>query len=319
MIEPEFIFTTCQAGAEAVLKQEILREWPTFKLAYSRPGFLTFKVGPDADVSAGFDLRSTFARSYGISFGKVQGASMPERVFHATMLARQYLPGPVRLNVYEREKTDPSKRKEAETANEGAPSKFARAAEAAIRSAQPELFLSDTLAVENEVVFSVILVEEAEWWLGYHLHSRYHRPWPGGVAPFKLPPQAPSRAYLKLREGLAWPGLPIRSGETALELGSAPGGASLALLVRGLTVIGVDPGNMAQAVLDNPAFRHLRMQAKQVRLDKDEVGAVDWLFSDMNIAPGEALDAVEKLVKGLDKNEYGRYLQRLADGGAGPA
>ena len=31
------------------------------------------------------------------------------------------------------------------------------------------------------------------------------------------------------------------------------------------------------------------------------------------------VDQLKKLVKGLDKNEYGRYLQRLADGGAGPA
>jgi 23S rRNA C2498 (ribose-2'-O)-methylase RlmM len=59
---------------------------------------------------------------------------------------------------------------------------------------------------------------------------------------------------------------------------------------------------MSADLLENPAFRHLRMQAKQVRLDKDEVGPIDWLFSDMNIAPDEALDAVEKLVKGLDKD-----------------
>jgi len=31
------------------------------------------------------------------------------------------------------------------------------------------------------------------------------------------------------------------------------------------------------------------------------------------------VDQLKKLAKGLDKNEYGRYLQRLADGGAGPA
>ncbi len=291
MIEPEFIFTTCQAGAEAILKREISLEWPTFKLAYSRPGFLTFKVGPDGDVSAGFDLRCVFARAYGISLGKAQGETLAERAGFAAKLVQKSLPGPLRLNVFEREKK--------EDESPAAPSEFAIEVESQIRKAQKNLFQPAGEAAENDVVFSVILVEEEEWWLGYHLHSRYHRPWAGGVARIALPKAAPSRAYLKLREGVSWPGLPLKKGEIALELGSAPGGASFALLEQGLSVIGVDPADMAPVVRENPAFRHIRLQAKQLRLD--EVGPVDWLFSDMNIAPDEALDAVAKLVGKLDK------------------
>ena len=39
-----FIFCSCQYGAQAILKQEILSHWPEFKFAFSRPGFVTFKV-----------------------------------------------------------------------------------------------------------------------------------------------------------------------------------------------------------------------------------------------------------------------------------
>src|SRR6186997_3062423 len=49
-VSPSFIFATCQVGAEPALKTELARVWPDFKFAYSRPGFLTFKVPPVAVV-----------------------------------------------------------------------------------------------------------------------------------------------------------------------------------------------------------------------------------------------------------------------------
>ncbi|MBI3542172.1 MAG: hypothetical protein HY075_02715 [Deltaproteobacteria bacterium] len=295
MIGTEFIFITCQAGAESVLKHEVSREWPTFKLAYSRPGFITFKVAPDADVGPGFDLRCVFARAYGISLGKAEGSTTAERAMFAAMLARQRLPGQLRLNVWEREKTDPSFQQPEEPSGE--PSPLVREAESAIRAAQDGLFLPEGEAGNGDVVFSVVLVEPDEWWIGYHLHSRYHRPWSGGLAKFTLPAAAPSRAYLKLREGINWPGLPVKKGEVALELGSAPGGASLALLEQGLSVIGVDPADMDKSVVAHEGFRHVRLQAKQLK--PEDTGAVDWLFSDMNVDPYDAVDAVEKVMKGL--------------------
>ena len=39
-----FIFATCQVGAEKAVKGEVARRWPDFRFAYSRPGFLTFKL-----------------------------------------------------------------------------------------------------------------------------------------------------------------------------------------------------------------------------------------------------------------------------------
>ncbi len=82
-----FLFITCQVGAEAAVKGELARRWPTFRFAYSRPGFLTFKLPEDHGLSDDFDLESTFARAYGFSLGRVQGESNEELAEKAWQLA----------------------------------------------------------------------------------------------------------------------------------------------------------------------------------------------------------------------------------------
>ena len=39
----QFVFMTCRAGAEGVLKQEVAQFEPEWRPSFSRPGFLTFK------------------------------------------------------------------------------------------------------------------------------------------------------------------------------------------------------------------------------------------------------------------------------------
>ena len=73
--------------------------------------------------------------------------------------------------------------------------------------------------------------------------------------PLALPPDAVSRAWLKMEEAIAL----VATADTAwrtrcAEIGSAPGGASQALLARGMEVIGIDPAEMAPAVLSTPRF-----------------------------------------------------------------
>src|SRR5882724_9885224 len=62
-----FVFVSCQPGAEPALKDELAREHPEFRFAFSRPGFVTFK-SPN-DLKPDFELRSVFARAYGLSLG----------------------------------------------------------------------------------------------------------------------------------------------------------------------------------------------------------------------------------------------------------
>src|SRR5262245_16781425 len=73
-VSPRFLFTTCQVGAESALKQELARVWPAFRFAYSRPGFLTFKLPAGAEPPDDLDLQCTFARAHGLSLGKISVA-----------------------------------------------------------------------------------------------------------------------------------------------------------------------------------------------------------------------------------------------------
>src|SRR6266511_3609115 len=83
---PGFLFVTCQIGAEPALKEELARVWPSFRFAYSRPGFLTFKLPSGPAPTDNFDLQSVFARAYGFSLGKADGATIDERATQAKEL-----------------------------------------------------------------------------------------------------------------------------------------------------------------------------------------------------------------------------------------
>ncbi len=147
---------------------------------------------------------------------------------------------------------------------------------------------------ESQLVADVVIVDEQEWWVGYHEAHSLVSSWPGGFLQTPLPPDAVSRAYLKMHEAVLWSGFDIQEGQRCVEIGSAPGGASQFLLAQGLDVIGIDPAVMDPVVLANPHFRHVRMRSKEV--PRREFIGVDWLTSDVNLPPNYTLDAVKAIV-----------------------
>jgi 23S rRNA (cytidine2498-2'-O)-methyltransferase len=122
-----------------------------------------------------------------------------------------------------------------------------------------------------------------------------------------MPAEAPSRAWLKLEEGLAFSRLPLSAGDVAVEIGSAPGGASWALLSRGLQVVGVDPGAMDARVLSSPRFTHLQMTLGELRREQLPY-RVDWLLLDVNLAPQVALHQLRRIVSTLRPTLRGALL-----------
>jgi 23S rRNA (cytidine2498-2'-O)-methyltransferase len=146
----------------------------------------------------------------------------------------------------------------------------------------------------NALVLDIAVIEPGEWWLGYHRAVAWPARWPGGVVPVKLPAHAVSRAYAKMEEAIQWSALPLTAGEECVEIGCAPGGASQALLDRGLFVTGIDPADVDSAVLEHPRFRHLKKRGNDVR--RHEFLGVRWLAADMNIAPDATLDDIEPIV-----------------------
>jgi 23S rRNA (cytidine2498-2'-O)-methyltransferase len=158
----------------------------------------------------------------------------------------------------------------------------------------------------NQLVLDCVLVEPNEWWIGYHRARSIPARWPGGVCPVNLPPDAVSRAYLKVSEALAWSKLPVARGDGCAEIGSAPGGGTQALLERGLNVVGIDPAEMDARVLAHPRFVHVRKRGAEVR--RREFRDVRWLLADSNVAPQHTLDTVEAIVTHRDVHIRGLLL-----------
>ena len=286
---PTFLFITCQVGAERALKAELAARWPGFTFAFSRPGFLTFKLPAGAVPAEDFDLRSTFARAYGFSLGKTQAATIEERAADAWKLAgdRPF----EALHVLSRDAAsmgyhgfEPHVTPEAE------------AAEAALRVHTPagQGEALTRIAQPGQLVLDCVLVEPDQWWIGYHRAASAESCLPGAIPDFDLPENMVSRAYIKMEEALAWSGLPIKPGQKIVEIGCAPGGASQALLGKGLQVIGIDPAEVDACVLSHPKFTHIRKRGVDVR--RSEFRGVTWLASDMNVAPQYTLDTVEAIV-----------------------
>jgi 23S rRNA (cytidine2498-2'-O)-methyltransferase len=161
-------------------------------------------------------------------------------------------------------------------------------------------------AKSGELILDCVIVEPHEWWIGCHRAASIPSRWPGGMLPLELPENAVSRAYLKMEEALAWSRLPLRPGELWAEIGSAPGGASQALLNHGLKVIGIDPANMDPVVLANPNFTHWKKRGADVR--RREFRGVKVLTADINVAPNYTLDTVEHIVTHPEVNIRGLLL-----------
>ncbi len=148
----------------------------------------------------------------------------------------------------------------------------------------------------GERVGTVVELGPDEFWSGLHRHTPRLSPDPAGDSGIEMPADSPSRAWLKLEEAIRFFDLEFRPGEIAVEVGCAPGGVVLALLRRGVSVVGVDPAKMAEVVLasaidnrqqapkDRPWFFHSRKPAALA--SKRDLGhGVSWFLSDMNQSP----------------------------------
>ncbi len=297
---PQFLFVACQVGAEAAVKNEMARDWPEFRFAYSRPGFLTFKLPRHRALGHDFDLGSVFARAHGFTLGKATGGTLDERAARVVELAGKTHYD--HLHVFVRDPVQVGHR----GFGPGPTESTVEAHQAITRA------LGDTSPTpaspprSGHLILDCILVEPQTWWVGYHRVSAIPSRWPGGIFTIEPPADMVSRAYIKMREALAWSRLPVKRGDTVAEIGSAPGGASQAFLEKGLKVIGIDPAEMDERVAAHPKFTHIRKRGHEVR--RREFRGVRWLTADINVAPQYTLDAVEAIVTHRDLKIEGLLL-----------
>jgi 23S rRNA (cytidine2498-2'-O)-methyltransferase len=303
---PVFLFTTCQVGAEGALKDEMARRGAGFHLAFSRPGFITFKLPDVRRQPHELPRQGVFARTQGFSLGKATGEDNTARAaaFWQLASAQSY----DRLHVWQRDTARPGFH-----GFQPGITPLACEVEQALRAALESLPLPP-LAPENidvetqagHLVLDCIVVEPDLWWAGWHRASRPESCWTGGLPPIEMPADAVSRAYLKMEEALLWSQLPVQAGEHVAEIGCAPGGAAQALLNRGLRVTGIDPALVDARVAGHPHFRQIRKRGHEVR--RREFRDVDWLVADLNVAPRYTLDTVEGVVTHEEANIRGLLL-----------
>lgn len=286
-----FRFTTCRAGSEAALKRDIAGHFSgELTPAFMKPQFITWKVRrPDFQPPR---TLSHFARVSGISLGLCK--TIAEVVDHARKLTIR----PVRLHVFPRI-----------TAEDGVEAATWQridvlAVEITRELQQVGVPLETRLpCAHGDLILDVIVGEtdEEPLFLGHHEHQAGMHAHPGGLPRITLPEDVPSRAWLKLEQALAWRGwdqLDLR-GQTALDLGCAPGGATYALLQRGMNVLGVDTGEMDPRVLQLAKARGVRFDHWRTAAGRLNLTALPQepalLLCDINLAPPDVLPQLARI------------------------
>jgi 23S rRNA (cytidine2498-2'-O)-methyltransferase len=146
----------------------------------------------------------------------------------------------------------------------------------------------------GETVNLIMMAGNDEFWTGTYTLQSHHLQTPGEVSSI-LEKDVPSRAYYKIAEAFEAFDLPFDFQERALELGSAPGGASQFLLEQDLKVLGVDPAEMDPRVTKNFNFKHIKRPFETLR-EEDFKDDVDWIISDINLPPTVVMKEVYRLL-----------------------
>lgn len=156
-------------------------------------------------------------------------------------------------------------------------------------------------------IIKVVAKDKEQFYLGEFVNNYLTSPYPGGFSKAILPAESPSRAYLKVEDGIDFVAAKLQPGEHALEIGSSPGGATYALLQRGLSVEGIDPGLMSEICLNDPKFFHHHTSIQDFKVF-DLKDHVHWLFVDMNLPPEGTLAEIEKVVEKIRPSLKGAFI-----------
>ncbi len=280
-----FVFVACQPAATRFCRQEIAALHPDWLPAFSRPGYLTWKI--PAGLAARFELPATFARTFGFSGAPFRTTDRQELVRE---ISRTLESGPAidLIHVWDR------KWSAAPIPGQSDANSEILQLYQALRQQFPRLITADQTARPDAQVLDVVLIDPGHWGLGRHVAGTTSQRWPGGVPTLVAPDELASRAWLKTAEALAWSGIPLTRGDVCLEIGAAPGGSCQRLLELGARVIAVDPAELDPRVANHKDLVHLKMRGRDV--PHRRLASAKWLLVDTNIAPWRALEMSEALV-----------------------
>lgn len=272
-IQSEFIFALCNPGSETALKLEVACGGLAWRSGYQRRGFVTFKADSEFSLES-LDVQLACARRLCLSLGK-----FATREDAAQFIYQKFPSGTLihHARYFERKMQG-------------------------IHHDAPQASVH-----YGNLIGTVVELSPNEFWAGIHRHGRFLSPDPAGDPGIVMSADSPSRAWLKLEEALRFFDLKITSADIVVELGCAPGGVVLALLQRGVSVIGVDPAKMADVVnasaiasrenapLGSPWFFHCRKPAA-LAAKRDLGQGVTWFMSDMNQSPEVVLKECARFI-----------------------
>ena len=272
-----FLFALCNPGSEKALKLEAAMAMPGWRPSYQKRGFVTFKTDDESSCGGHPPCPPTVelacARRLCVSLGKA--ASRDEAI---SLIKNSASVSTIHQARYYERKMQGLHEEPIATPKDG------------------------------DTVGTVVELGPTEFWAGLHRHAAFLSPDPAGDAGIGMPPESPSRAWLKLEEAARFLGLSFSARDIVVELGCAPGGVVLALLDRGVSVIGVDPASMAEVVTraaisdrensprDRPWFFHVRKPAA-LAAKRDLGSDVSWFMSDMNQTPEVVLKECARFCK----------------------
>ena len=124
---------------------------------------------------------------------------------------------------------------------------------------------------------------------------------PAGSLPFiEDHENPPSRAYLKIQESLTMAnllnGTPLPdSNSRCFEAGACPGGWTWVLINLGAQVYAVDRAELAPELMSNPLVKFQAHDA--FTLKPEEIGPIDWLFSDVICYPERLFEWINLWLK----------------------
>lgn len=264
----EFLFALTNPGSEKALKLEVETMGLGWRSGYQRRGFVTFKADDEFSLDS-LGAEIACARRLCLSLGKF--------VTREEAVARL---------------------------GESPVIHHARYHERKMRGVPAD----PTRPKPGQLIGTVVELGPDEFWAGLHRHGKFLSPDPAGDSGIEMPANSPSRAWLKLEEAARFFDLKFTPDDIVVELGCAPGGVVLALLERGVSVIGVDPAKMAEVVMASaisnredasigkPWFYHSRKPAALT--SKRDLGqGVTWFMSDMNQSPEVVLKECARFCK----------------------
>ena len=164
---------------------------------------------------------------------------------------------------------------------------------------EAEGFVSDK-ASPNRII-SVMLGEKI--YFGISSPEENLSSWAGGMRRFARDESTASRAEFKLLEALELSGRELPPKGRALDLGAAPGGWTRVLAQKGLSVVAVDPANLASEVLALKNVSHFKGTSQQYLLEPR--GKFDVIVNDMKLDIPESARVMVECADCLSSEGFG--------------